>query len=188
MLLKNLRRGRENWKQTVKPLFADMVSQYNLIGLLVRDKKHSRMMRILGVLGCSDFLQQRWRMKSCYSSLSITMLVLKYVKGGWELGGRVLRGIGMELGGCIRRECSSLASRHRFLLPRHWCISSHHGSRCTQDSCPHVYACLAWFKRSDHHEGAVRCREMSNYMMYLLFVNPDMLWPDVIFSQPPMMN
>jgi hypothetical protein len=30
-------------------------------------------------------------------------------------------------------------------------------------------------ERSIHHKSAVQCRELFNYMMYLLFVNPEML-------------
>ncbi|XP_045086164.1 uncharacterized protein [Aegilops tauschii subsp. strangulata] len=196
MALKTMRRGRENRKHTDEPLFADMVSQYNLIGLVVRNKKHSRMMRILGVLGCSDFLQQRWRMKSCYSSFSITMLVLKYVKGGWEHHIRDVstyrkfsdnRGqftLGCE--GCYEELGWSLEGAFDesvllWHLATDFCYydtgvsHSHHGLLCTQDSCPHAYACPAWCEGSGHHKRAVQCREMSNYMVYLLFVNPEML-------------
>ncbi|EMS47512.1 hypothetical protein TRIUR3_06764 [Triticum urartu] len=196
MFLKSLRRGRENRKQTDEPLFADMVSQYNLIGLLVRNKKHSRMMRILGVLGCSAFLQQHWRMKSCYSSFSITMLVLKYVKGGWEHHIRDVstyrkfsdnRGqftLGCE--GCYEELGWSLEGAFDesvllWHLATDFCYydtgvsHSHHGLLCTQDSCPHAYACPAWCEGSGHHKRAIQCREISNYMMYLLFVNPEML-------------
>ncbi|XP_044405344.1 uncharacterized protein [Triticum aestivum] len=67
----------------VKSIYDDMVYQYSLIGLLVRNKEHSSLMSIVGFLRCADFLQQHWHMKSCSSSLSITKLVLQYVKCGW---------------------------------------------------------------------------------------------------------
>ncbi|XP_037450100.1 uncharacterized protein LOC119320067 [Triticum dicoccoides] len=177
-------------------LFDDMVSQYNLIGLFIRNRKYSKMMKVVGVLGCTNSLQQRWCMKSCSSSLSITKLVLKYVKGGWEHHIRDVssyrkfndnRGqFTVERQGCYQELGWSLEGAFDesvllWHLATDFCYHdigasrSYHGSWCTQDSCPHVYACPAWCKRSDYHEGAVWCREMSNYMMYLLFVNPEML-------------
>ncbi|VAI52098.1 unnamed protein product [Triticum turgidum subsp. durum] len=168
-----------------------MVSQYNLIGLLARNRRNSRMMWVMEVLGCSDFLQQRWRMKSCSSSFSITKLVLKYVKGGW---GHHIRDVSsyrkfndnrgqFTLGheGCYQELGWSLEGAFDesvllWHLATDFCYyhtgvsHSHHRRLCTQDSCPH-----AWCEGSGHHKRAIQCREMSNYMMYLLFVNPEML-------------
>ncbi|XP_066168751.1 uncharacterized protein [Oryza sativa Japonica Group] len=39
------------------------------------------------------------------------------------------------------------------------------------------YHISPWCEKSIHHKNAVQCREMSNYMTYLLFVNPEMLMP-----------
>ncbi|KAI4983400.1 uncharacterized protein LOC123406008 [Hordeum vulgare subsp. vulgare] len=183
-----------------KPDFDDKVSQYSLIGLLVRNSEHSKMMRIVGVLGCTDFLQQHWHMKSCSSSFSITKVVLKYVKGGWEHHIRDVssyrkfndnRGqftLGHE--GCYEELGWSLEGAFDesvllWHLATDFCYydmgvsRSHHDYyyRCTQGSCPDAYSCPAWCGGSDHCEKAVQCREMSNYMMYLLFVNPEMLMP-----------
>ncbi|KAM3223269.1 hypothetical protein ACQJBY_056924 [Aegilops geniculata] len=189
----NMGRATRDPKQTqVK----HMVSQYNLIGLLARNRRNSRMMWVVEVLGCSDFLQQRWRMKSCSSSFSITKLVLKYVKGGW---GHHIRDVSsyrkfndnrgqFTLGheGCYQELGWSLEGAFDesvllWHLATDFCYydtgvsHSHHGLLCTQDSCPHAYACPAWCEGSGHHKRAIQCREISNYMMYLLFVNPEML-------------
>ncbi|KAM0878318.1 hypothetical protein ACQ4PT_034942 [Festuca glaucescens] len=170
-----------------------LVSQYNLIGLHVRNKEHSKKMRIMGVFRCTDFLQQRWPMKSCRSSFKITKVVLKYVKSGWDhhisdvstyrkfsdnRGQSTLerQGCYQELGWSI--EGAFDESVLLWHLATDFCYYIDTGaspSQCTQDSCPGVYACPAWCKGSEYHEGAVRCREMSNYMMYLLYVNPEML-------------
>ncbi|KAM3223267.1 hypothetical protein ACQJBY_056923 [Aegilops geniculata] len=178
----------------IKPDYDDMVSQYNLIGLLVRNRKHSWIMKIVGVLECTDFLQQRWHMKSSSSSRNITKLVFKYLKGGWEHHIRDVssykkfndnRGqFTLRHQGCYQQLEWSLegAFDESVLL---WHLATdfcyyHKGAshsqqalQCTQDWCPHAN----WCRKSVHHEGAVRCREMSNYMMYLLFVNPEMLMP-----------
>jgi hypothetical protein len=170
-----------------------MVSQYNLIGLLIRNKEHSKRMAILEFFGCTDFLQQRWPMKSCRSSFKITKVVLKYVKSGWNhhicdvstyrkfndnRGQSTLerQGCYQELGWSL--EGAFDESVLLWHLATDFCYYIDTGaspSQCTQDSCPGVYACPAWCKGSEHHEGAIRCREISNYMMYLLYVNPEML-------------
>ncbi|KAF7081683.1 hypothetical protein CFC21_085600 [Triticum aestivum] len=180
----------------VKPRYHDMVSQYNIVGLLVRNRKHSKMMRVVGVLGCADFLQQHWHMKSCSSSFSITKLVLQYVKDGWkhhikdvssyrkfnDNRGQFTLGhegcyedLGWSLDGAFDESVLLWHLATDFCYYDTVVSRSHHGLLCTQDSCPHAYACPAWCKRSGHHKRAIQCREMSNYMMYLLFLNPEML-------------
>ncbi|KAL6844572.1 hypothetical protein ACP4OV_025231 [Aristida adscensionis] len=42
-------------------------------------------------------------------------------------------------------------------------------------SGPGQCQCGAWCKNSPHYKQAVQCREMSNYMMHLLYLNPEML-------------
>ncbi|EMS48452.1 hypothetical protein TRIUR3_03453 [Triticum urartu] len=151
---------------------------------------------VVGVLGCADFLQQHWHMKSCSSSLSITKLVLQYVKDGWkhhikdvssyrkfnDNRGQFTLGhegcyedLGWSLDGAFDESVLLWHLATDFCYYDTVVSRSHHGLLCTQDSCPHAYACPAWCKRSGHHKRAIRCREMSNYMMYLLFLNPEML-------------
>ncbi|KAL6601570.1 hypothetical protein ACP70R_044790 [Stipagrostis hirtigluma subsp. patula] len=49
-------------------------------------------------------------------------------------------------------------------------------SQCTVDaSSGNAHGCAAWCKHFAHHGIAVQCREISNYMMHLLYVNPEML-------------
>ncbi|XP_051220958.1 uncharacterized protein [Lolium perenne] len=187
----NLPENRRSTQQAV--VIEGLVSQYNLIGLLVRNKEHCKKMAILGYIGCTDFLQQRWPMKSCRSSFKITKAVLKYVKSGWHhhicdvstyrkfsdnRGQSTLerQGCYQELGWSL--EGAFDESVLLWHLATDFCYYIDTGAsptQCTQDSCPGVYACPAWCRGSEHHEGAVQCREMSNYMMYLLYVNPEML-------------
>jgi hypothetical protein len=126
-------------------------------------------------------------MKSCSSSFSITKLLLKYVKGGWEHHIRDVpsykkvndnRGqFTIEREGCYQELGWSLEGAFDesvllWHLATDFCYYINTGaspSQCTQDSCPGVYACPAWCRGSEHHEGAVQCREISNYMMYLLY-------------------
>jgi hypothetical protein len=62
----------------------EMVAQYSFIGYFARNMKHSMMMWIVSLLGCKDFLDQHWCMKSCFSSARISELVLGYLKDGWK--------------------------------------------------------------------------------------------------------
>ncbi|XP_044973782.1 uncharacterized protein LOC123441387 [Hordeum vulgare subsp. vulgare] len=177
----------------LKPKYDDMVSQHSLIGLLVRNRKHSKMMSIVGFLRCNNVLHQHWHMNSCSSSFSITKLVLQYVKSGWKHHIKDVpsyrkfndnRGqFTIQQQGCYQELGWSLEGAFDesvllWHLATDFCyydsLPSHHGSWCTKDFC-HVYGCPAWCEGSDHHKRAVQCREMSNYMMYLLFVNPEML-------------
>ena len=62
----------------------EMIAQYSFIGCFARNIKHSREMWVLSLLGCKDFLDQHWCMKSCFSSARISELVLRYLKDGWR--------------------------------------------------------------------------------------------------------
>jgi len=62
----------------------EMVAQYSFIGYFARNRKHSNKMWVVSLLGCKDFLDQHWCMKSCFSSARISELVLRYLKDGWR--------------------------------------------------------------------------------------------------------
>jgi hypothetical protein len=100
-------------------------------------------------------------MKSCSSSFSITKLVLRYVKGGWEHHIRDVpsykkvndnRGqFTIEREGCYQELGWSLEGAFDesvllWHLATDFCYynkgasHSHHGLQCLHDSCPHVYA------------------------------------------------
>jgi hypothetical protein len=100
-------------------------------------------------------------MKSCSSSFSITKLVLRYVKGGWEHHIRDVpsykkvndnRGqFTIEREGCYQELGWSLEGAFDesvllwhlatdFFYYKKGASHSHHGLQCLHDSCPHVYA------------------------------------------------
>lgn len=150
-----------------------MVSQYSLINFFVRNKRHSKKMCILSSFNCKDFLDQRWCMKSRCSSFRITELVLGYVKCCWE------------------KHIVDAASYRRFSDQRgQWTIRN---KGCDQDQewglnrsfdesvlLWHIATDLCFYQKSDTsacHVKATVCREISNYMIYLLFVKPEMLLP-----------
>ncbi|KAL5196820.1 hypothetical protein ABZP36_000332 [Zizania latifolia] len=182
-----------------RPLRDDMVYQYNLVGYFIRNKKHYIAMRIAGFFQCKGYLDQRWRMKSCFSSRGITKLVLERVKlwwrdhikdpssywmlndsrGQWTLQTEgCSHGLGWSLDGAFDE---SVLLWH---LATDLCYNGssspsgqHAKGCCKQGSSSPDSECLVWCEGSLHHKRAVQCREMSNYMVYLLFVNPEMLMP-----------
>ncbi|KAF8759270.1 hypothetical protein HU200_010306 [Digitaria exilis] len=149
-----------------------MVPQYSLVGFFVRNKKHAKKMSIVSFFGCKQYLDQHWCIKSCSSSQRITVLVLRYLKAGW------------------RDYVQDAAS--------YWMFNDHRGqwtlerNKCNylawSLNCPFDESVLLWHVATDlcFYSGkfaghrcdfSVQCRQMSNYMMYLLFVNPEMLLP-----------
>jgi len=166
-----------------------MVTQYSFIGYFASNKKHSNWMRIAGIFGCKDFVDQRILcMKPCSSSARITQLVLGYLKDGWK------------------KEIHDAPSYRRFNdHSTHWPVllgyleEGHHvgfsssmRKRAFDESVLlwHIATDFCFFlslAASEHTCGladsdcsackVIQCNEMSNYMVYLLFVNPEMLLP-----------
>ncbi|XP_037435745.1 uncharacterized protein LOC119302807 [Triticum dicoccoides] len=179
-------------------LKTSFVGQYTLVGFFARNKRHIKKMCIMNFFNCKDFLDQHWSMKPCDTSFAITELVLKYVKNGWEDQMKDVdsywkfndrRGLWtlqankceQDLGCSIRRPFDEsillwhIATDFCFYFmgasADHQCATA----QCIQDASGDGHGCAVWCERSPHHKRAIRCREMSNYMIYLLFVNPEML-------------
>uniref|UniRef100_A0A8I6YYA6 DUF4220 domain-containing protein n=1 Tax=Hordeum vulgare subsp. vulgare TaxID=112509 RepID=A0A8I6YYA6_HORVV len=143
------------------------VSQYSLIGFFARNIRHTIKMCVLSFVQCKDFLDQRWCMKPCKSSIALTELVLEYVKKGWK------------------DQITDVESYWKFIDHRgEWTLQN----KCEQDLIwslrrPFDESVILWHIATDFcffrckaypHE---RAREMSNYLTYLLFVKPEMLLP-----------
>ncbi|KAF7074344.1 hypothetical protein CFC21_079228 [Triticum aestivum] len=173
------------------------VSQYSLIGFFARKRRHSMKMCILSLLQCKDLLDHRWCMKPCYSSVAITKLVLEYAKKGWEdeisdvdsywkfndnrgqwtLQGKCEQDLIWSLRGPFDK---TVILWH---IATDFCFYTSVDHQCAPIQCNEGIApgqghgCAARCGISPYHERAVRCREMSSYMMHLLFINPEMLLP-----------
>ena len=163
----------------VEKEWSEMVAQYNLVGYFARNKNHSNKMWIASKSGCKDFLDQHWSMESCFSSSTFVELVLEYLKAGWK------------------KKIHDPVSYHKFNDNRgQWALEGNEdelgwsikGSFDESVVLWHIATDFCFFSRSPptrrsssgeqptSHK-AVQCRQMSNYMMYLLFVNPEMLLP-----------
>nr|CAB3491815.1 unnamed protein product [Digitaria exilis] len=148
-------------------------------GYLARNRKHSWFRKLATLLVCKDYLDQLWCMKPCKSSSDITAIVHDHVRDAWKKhvivdvstyrdfhdirGQWALERWGLLdiLGPSLQRPFDeSVLLWH---LATDFCFYSTDAS-CTSSS-------------HSQHTIAARdlSRKISNYMMYLLFVNPEML-------------
>ncbi|CAD6256651.1 unnamed protein product [Miscanthus lutarioriparius] len=170
--------------RSLDPTWPDLVAQYNLLWYLARSRKHRRLRRLL--LICRDSIDEIWCMKPCQSSSDdITELVFDHVVNhGWKnrikdaatfhefnnnRGQQTLQregcNAGMPLESLQRPFDESVILWH---LATDFCFF-HHGMDAAGKSAS-----------GGHGDGDARrrrSREISNYMAYLLFTNPEMLMP-----------
>lgn len=148
----------------------DQVAQYSLIGHLASKKKRRSIAFLLGNLDQFCCIPPA----PSESSNGVTKLVYDHIiLHGWM--------------NCI----SDMASYRRFNDSRGQCTLEREGCSNleTRLQMPFDESVLVWHLATDfcfyhregwtdaHDEAASRCREMSNYMAYLLFINPEMLMP-----------
>ncbi|KAL6638720.1 hypothetical protein ACP70R_023579 [Stipagrostis hirtigluma subsp. patula] len=148
--------------------WSDRVSQYDLIASFARDRNPTKLLKLASFFGCKDYLNQHWYVKQCplSSSLDIMKLVIAQIKAGWT---------------DYIQDTST-----------YWMFNDRRGQltiqqeRCNQDLCrtlqgPFDEVVLVWHLATDtcfyegacaavdrHHETAILCRQISNYMVYLL--------------------
>ncbi|XP_039778427.1 uncharacterized protein LOC120645744 [Panicum virgatum] len=159
------------WFKKQRHRWPDQVAQYNLIGYLARDKRHPWLKKLATRLGCKDLLDQLWSMEPSKSSPDLTKLIHGYIARGWTEHH-------------ITDTPTYRAfndNRGQWTLGREGCAGSLEWSLRR----PFDESVVLWHLATDlcfhhtvtpsSHEAARRCREMSNYMAYLLFVKPDML-------------
>ncbi|GJN04575.1 hypothetical protein PR202_ga22137 [Eleusine coracana subsp. coracana] len=130
----------------------DRVAQYNLIGYLSPNKKHRRLRRPAFLLVCKDYLDQLWCMNPCKSSEDITSAHTRPHYRRLD---------------SLNRDCSTAVLELSVQRPFNESVLLWH---LATDFCFHHGA-----GTSPTNEIARRSREISNYMAYLLFVNPEML-------------
>jgi hypothetical protein len=163
------------FRQPGKGRWPDEVAQYNLIGYLVRNKKHRKLRRLATLLVCKDYIDQLWCMKPSKSSSAITKVVHGYIAKGWT-----------------EHHIKDMATYRAFNDNRgQWTLKQEGCSRSLDWGLrrPFDESVLLWHLATDFcflhmdpspahtaaYEAARRSNEISNYMVYLLFVNPEML-------------
>ncbi|CAO2149312.1 unnamed protein product [Urochloa humidicola] len=154
------------------PIWPDQLGQCNLISyLLARNKKHWKLMTLVALP--VDNIYRLLCMKNSKSGSNITTLVHDYVAKGWTE--HHIKDIATYR--AFNDNRGQWTIRHERLLDiLGWSLQR-----------PFDESVLLWHLATDlcfhftltppSHEAAGQCREMSNYMAYLLFVNPEMLIP-----------
>ncbi|CAL5082823.1 unnamed protein product [Urochloa decumbens] len=199
----NFGRRRRINPVTDKSSWPGMVPQYSLAGFFVRNKRHAKKMRTVSLFGCKDYLDQHWCMKSCSSSYRITVLVLQYLKAGWrdyvqDAATYMMFNDHRGQWTLNRNKCNhhvwslncpfdeSVLLWH---IATELCFfwSAFPGYRFAFSEVKSTWQILLKGVENDRRTNfqcgeltcckAVQCRQMSNYMVYLLFVNPEMLLP-----------
>nr|TKV99557.1 hypothetical protein SEVIR_8G051500v2 [Setaria viridis] len=149
------------------------VAQYNLIGYMARNRRHRGLRKLATLLVCKDTLDQLWSMEPCRSSIDITNLVYEHVQRGWQE--RITDAATyISFNDCRGQRTLERENQMELLV---------HINR------PFDEAVLIWHLATDFcfhsmvvdaEEEIIRemsrtSRQISNYLMYLLFVNPEML-------------
>ncbi|CAL4980601.1 unnamed protein product [Urochloa decumbens] len=153
----------------------DQIAQYNLIGYLARDRKHWVRTMIMAFLGCKEYLDQLWCMKPCTSSKDITDLVFVHINNWKARPGAATQ----------RKEFNSNRG--------HWILKDEgfDGSKILWESLRRsfdesvliwhlatefcYFACGSTVRTFMASYQSTKSKEISNYMAYLLFTNPEML-------------
>jgi hypothetical protein len=151
-------------------IWPDLVAQHSLVGFLARNKRYTRLMAIAECLQCKGLFDQYNFLEPCYSSKSITKLVYGHVKDGW-----------LNYIKDTESYWKFSDIRGQWTLERNGCKDILGGSvekpfdesvilwHVATDFCFHLK------RASSNLELATLCRDISNYMMHLLFANPEML-------------
>ncbi|XP_066334047.1 uncharacterized protein [Miscanthus floridulus] len=172
----------------------DKLAQYNLVGYLARNEKHPWLWALARLLGARVLLDLLWCTAPPQLSPSITWLVYDHVAAGWkDYIWKSLYEQDAATGGWKRKPTLTDGvrayrlfndSRGQRTLEREGCV----GRSAIEKSLrmPFDKSVLLWhlateFCYFDHvdtgHDATRHSRMVSNYMAYLLFVEPEMLIP-----------
>uniref|UniRef100_A0A0D3HAS1 DUF4220 domain-containing protein n=1 Tax=Oryza barthii TaxID=65489 RepID=A0A0D3HAS1_9ORYZ len=155
-------RWKWQWRSTVP--------QLSILRFFTHHKRHSKLMGIARWFRFSSLLYSRWgKEAACDSSLKITTLVRQHIKLGWN-------------------NTINDAETYKMFndTTGEWTFNLHNCNQFLELMSPYPLdeSVIIWHLATDlcfyiggapNHDNAKRSREISNYMVYLLFTNPDML-------------
>ncbi|KAF8665241.1 hypothetical protein HU200_054137 [Digitaria exilis] len=179
------------------PQLDDQITQYNLIGYLARNKSYQSFWSLVSWLGCKDQLDRVWCTEPPEPSAGITKLVYDHVVRGWTkyMDQATYEPImfrdedydwdwhyTITAVGAYRRFNDSRGQRTLELEIRCQQMeavrSSMHLPFDESVLLWHLATEFCYYEHVDTGSDITRhSRVMSNYMAYLLFVNPEMLVP-----------
>ncbi|KAL6601573.1 hypothetical protein ACP70R_044793 [Stipagrostis hirtigluma subsp. patula] len=167
-----------------KPSFAKL-DQQNMVSFVARRKRPTRLLKLAALVGFDDYANKHWHVGQSASFFNITTLVLQQLEDGWREG------------------IHDAASFKRFNDRRgQWTLKRSHHQHVVQGcsrpaqailrrslQLPFDESVVIWHIATDlcfYHpdaagshppESVTKFREISNYMVYLFFLHPEMLIP-----------
>nr|CAB3491819.1 unnamed protein product [Digitaria exilis] len=178
------------------PSLDDQIYQYNLMGYLARNKQYQSFWSLVSWMGCKDQLDRLWCTEPPEPSPGITKLVYDHVISGWtkymdKAAYEPIMICDEHYGWDLDFVITSVGAYRRFNDSRgqrtlEWEKCQEMKAVKSSLHIPFDESVLLWhlatefcyFEHVDTGSDATRhSRVMSNYMMYLLFVNPEMLVP-----------
>ncbi|KAF7051823.1 hypothetical protein CFC21_060018 [Triticum aestivum] len=149
----------------------DMVSQCNIMSFCVRKKKPTFLMKLAAFNFLREFVNQHWYIKKEARAYQITGVVRQHVEDGWK---------NYICGAESYRKFNEL--RGQWALRRHkqigWSLKMNFDKSVL---LWHIATDLCFYHPNTSHqcrqqaEATLRSREISNYMIYLLLIRPEML-------------
>jgi hypothetical protein len=150
----------------------DIVSQCNLISFCVRKKKPTLLMKLATFNFLREFINQHWYIEHVPRAFQVTGVVRQHVNHGWK-----------------KYICDTASYKRFNELRGQWALRRHHQLGWSLKK-PFDESVLIWHIATDlclyHPNTSPQCRqgkrtqhsrEISNYMVYLLLIRPEMLMP-----------
>ncbi|CAN6167990.1 unnamed protein product [Urochloa humidicola] len=162
-------------------IFFNMVAQHNnLMSFYARQTKPTQLMKLSGLIGCSGYVNKHWYIEQAPEStcMEIIKLVREHIKDGWKL--YIVDGRSYKRFNNFRGQWTLM--RHKLCGQQLW---------WSLQQVPFDWSVLVWHLATElclHHPttsstaavelpAARFSKLISNYMIYLLFIRPEMLMP-----------
>ncbi|CAL5062898.1 unnamed protein product [Urochloa decumbens] len=162
-------------------IFSNAVAQHNnLMSFYARQSKPTQLMKLSGLIGCSGYVNKHWYIEQVPESTCwrIIKLVTEHVKDGWKL--YIVDGPSYKRFNNFRGQWTLM--RHKLCGQQLW---------WSLQQVPFDWSVLVWHLATElclHHPtitsaaaadlpAAQFSKLISNYMIYLLFIRPEMLMP-----------
>ncbi|KAL6592038.1 hypothetical protein ACP70R_049624 [Stipagrostis hirtigluma subsp. patula] len=156
-------------------------AQHNLLSFSARGSKPTKLMKFFAIMGCMDYINKHWYIQqaSTPACLEVINLVFEHLKDGWKQ--YIVDGVSYRRFNNLRGQWAM--SRHKVCDPRLlWSLKA-----------PFDQSVLVWHVATElclHHSRTSptastlqqsvgrRCSKViSNYMIYMLLIRPEMLMP-----------
>ncbi|CAN6198906.1 unnamed protein product [Urochloa humidicola] len=161
-------------------MFSNTVAKHNdLMSFYTRQSKPTQLMKLSGLIGCSGYVNKHWYIEQAPESAcrEIVKLVTEHIKDGWKI--YIVDGPSYKRFNNFRGQWTLM--RHKLCGQQLW---------WSLQQVPFDWSVLVWHLATElclHHPttstaavqspAAQFSKLISNYMIYLLFIRPEMLMP-----------